>query len=91
VQEAAATAEAHIKSTEETVLEVVRTNVKQGMSLAQEYPYAAYSVGAVALLLFPGPRSFVSKHIFGVFQSQVCPHSAPTWLHNDLWVFPVDL
>lgn len=72
VQEAAATAETHLKSTEATVLDAVRTNVKQGITWAQEYPYAAYSMAAVAFLLFPGPRSFVAKHIFGVFQSQVC-------------------
>lgn len=71
VQDAGGTATAHYKSTEEEVLAAVRTNVKKGIHWCHEYPYFAYGGAVAALFLFPAPRSFVFKNVFGALQSQV--------------------
>jgi hypothetical protein len=52
------------------VLENVRDKVKEGIRWCKANPYGAYAGAGAALLLFPGPRSFVFRNIFGAFQSQ---------------------
>jgi hypothetical protein len=61
-------------------LEYVRDHVKEGIKWCKANPYGAYAGAASALLLFPGPRSFVFRNIFGIFQSQVCRTGAVVYL-----------
>ena len=71
LQDATSTAESHLKATENTVLHHVRGSVKQGIAMAEDYPYAAYALAGAGLLAFPAPRAFVFRNVFGVLQSQV--------------------
>ena len=72
MQDAAATAQSQYQNTEDHVLSFVRKYVKQGINYAEEYPYAAYGAAGSALLLFPQPRAFLFRNVFGILQSQVC-------------------
>ena len=71
LQDVADTAQSHYKAFEFDALQVVRVNVKAGIAWAKEYPYAAYGVAGAGLLLFPGPRGFLFRNVFGAMQSQV--------------------
>lgn len=68
----ASTAHSLYRDVEDQVLSVVRHNVKTGVLYAHEYPYAAYAVAGCTLMLFPQPRSFIFRNVFGALQSQVC-------------------
>lgn len=71
MQDVAGTVQSQVGSVQNEVLRNVRDNVKQGIALIEQYPYAAWGAAATALLLFPGPRGFVSRNVFGMLQSQV--------------------
>jgi hypothetical protein len=71
LQDASGTASAHLQSTEEQVLAAVRNNVKKGIQWCNDYPLFAYGGAVAALFLFPAPRAFLFKSVFGAFQSQV--------------------
>jgi hypothetical protein len=74
MQEATGTAQAKYKSLEDDVLAVVRNNVKRGIQWCYDYPLFAYAGAAGVFLLFPAPRVFIARNVFGIFQSQVRKH-----------------
>ena len=80
LQDAGGTATAHYKSTEDEILAAVRTGVKKSIHWCNEYPLFAYGGAVAALFVFPAPRSFVFKNIFGALQSQVKIHSMPAMI-----------
>lgn len=78
LEDAGGTATAHYKSTEDEILAAVRTGVKKSIHWCNEYPLFAYGGAVAALFVFPAPRSFVFKNIFGALQSQESAFRAAT-------------
>lgn len=71
LQDVQATGAAHLEATEHNVLSALRQQVKVGLGYCAAYPYAGYGAAAVGLMLFPGPRRFLFRNVFGFLQSPV--------------------